>query len=63
MKRYEVAGGLNLNALVKNINFYAEQGYKVISGIYEVKEPSTKLEALCVLMELQISDRTQEVSK
>ena len=33
MKKYEVVGGINLDALNKNINFFAKEGFVVISEI------------------------------
>ena len=62
MKKYVIAGGLNLEALQKNINYYAEYGFKVIPPILQEKGKGT-LTTWNILMELQISDNTAEVEE
>jgi len=55
--KYVIAGGLDSEALEKNINFYAERGYKVIPPIFV--EKGKHFRAYIVLMELQDSGGTQ----
>ena len=57
MKDYVFAGGLTFDALTRNINFYAKEGYTVIPPVIVEKEG--KHTAYLVLMELQISDKKE----
>jgi len=56
MKEYAFAGGLTFEALVKNMNYYADQGFTAIPPV--IIEKAGRHTAFVILMELQRSDKT-----